>query len=357
MSSFKSFDPSTYICADHTLCKKLEEEIDLLNTTKLVKKFSDYLKDSDNSLHQGIFSVLASVGEGKTFFLALLYCKLFNEDYKVHYINTLDYIVQDNELDIEEEISNLSNPFETTVVLIDNIEKHKQRFILDFIYTLNKLSRSKNLLFVLAYDDAVVQNKLRTLFGKGDDSEYFFQNYIDFEFYLFNGNFDKVDIKQLFGENDRLVHYAVEYIYDKVINSKQLTLMQRIILAKKIEFFLRNNSEEVAKVFLKAHISKAELSKFDPKYMVIISLPYVVFLMALKLVKKDVYKSLLFKHSISFKEDIIDNKYILEYLKRIVLETDDMLCPDGYTENLYNLIEMSDINLKPLLIELELIHV
>ena len=269
MATLKQFDPAYYMRHDtDAYCDAIEERRDSLDTKSLAESFLKYLKDQDsnssNLLYEGLFAVLSETGGGKTFFLALLYCLLKKDGNSVYYIDTLEYIVQHREGELENHIVQKCDVSHTTVFLIDNIEKHSAQFILDLLYTLGRLSRAHRILCVLSYDDAVVQSKLKNLFsGGGEEAQHLFQKLIDVEFYLHQVPIDNF-INQL-ANND----INIGGLLAKVADQKNLlSLSQIVILGKKIDFYRKHNT------------GKSEL----------VDLPYVIVFIIIKLTDKKQYR-------------------------------------------------------------------
>lgn len=329
MAFLKSFDPSYYLVNgfDCDTFKNQLDELDTLGISTLVGDFASYMQDSDVP-HQGIFTILSPAGHGKTFFLSKLYCHLKSIDKIVLYIDILQYADMDSFQELKRYIQTESkkNLNQNIIILFDNIEKHTGGIAVDFITVLDSLVRNKNITCVLAYDDAVLQKKLYTLFGDGEDTQHLFQRYIDVEFYLdVLGNRKDKYYTDIFAKEQH--SWQIDSVFGSLIEvlltRKIATLAQVDILIKKISFFYKNQNKT------------SYMERFEESF-------FIFFFLLLKIVDKEQYREYLERYELSYqnmnelleaKENTSLNKKLREVL--------------GQLENIYNEFDrqQNDLNL------------
>jgi len=241
MKTWQTFDVRKYI-QDETLCKLLEEEQDMFSTIQLVNKFINFVQL--NTLNPNVTTgIISQSGNGKSFFLGLLYCKLKHEEKSVHFIDILDFIGDDAQICINKITKLADKECKTVNILIDNLDKHSSTFIYSFIYLLHRLTIKENFFFVLTYDYSAIAGKLSQISYDGKEIDHFLQSYIDIEFYL----------------GGRI---PTEYLH-KSIDNELKTLFEEVFKEKELEAELKtdtNNTLRILKYFLKIFIDKKDIS-------------------------------------------------------------------------------------------------
>jgi len=70
------------------------------------------------------------------------------------------------------------------MILIDNLDRCRPEFVLDFFVLIKRMFNVENVLFVIAYDKQQIINLLRTLYSDDIDISSYIKKYIPTEFYL-----------------------------------------------------------------------------------------------------------------------------------------------------------------------------
>lgn len=328
MADFQSFDPSFYLSSTSNMCESLKSR-DYLNTSELVENLYKTIIDEKENLHQGIFSILTETGEGKTFFLALLYCLLKEKSYKVYYVDILHYAIHQTEENMITNIHALCTEDSTIVVLIDNLEKHSPHVVLDFIYRLNVLVRQENILCMLSYDESVLLKKIESVYGGSNDMQVYFQNFIDIEYFLVNKVADSDANMKIFKD----IHPMTVAMFEPVLVNLKLTIREKNIIAKKVRFFILSSAEEKKAI----------------EY-----LPYVFYLTILKLRHKKDYRDLLADLPDQPEELVLYNDVLQPMLKKREEELNSY--QEGHGEGVDGDKPILQY-IKEALCEMELIHV
>jgi len=241
MKIWQTFDVRKYI-QDETLCNRLKEQEDMFSTIDLVDKFIDFVQL--NTLNPNVtIGIISQSGNGKSFFLGLLYCRLQHEEKSVHFIDILDFIGDDAQICINKITKLADKECKTVNILIDNLDKHSSTFIYSFIYLLHRLTIKENFFFVLTYDYSTIAGKLSQITYDDKEIEHFLQSYIDIEFYL----------------GGRI---PIEYLH-KSIDEELETLFEEVFNEKEAEVELKTNTNEtlrILKYFLTIFIDKKNIS-------------------------------------------------------------------------------------------------
>ena len=249
-----SFDPHRYTKNSRDLCDILEKE-DKLKMGDLADNFLKQIMDEEKKFYDHIVAIQSPSGNGKSFFLALLYCKILKKeiDNPVNYINILDYISDDNAqncIDIIEDKRDRKS--KTSVVLIDNLDKHSPKFIYEFIHLLHKLTSKENFLFIVAYDYDLLLTKLsKYLAGGEQEIERYLQSHIHLDYLL---GMQDLEINSIISLPFVPVENVQKTIVD-IIKSGYATgafsVKQIVIIIAKLEIYIaKNKPESIKEVYL-----------------------------------------------------------------------------------------------------------
>ncbi len=244
MKLWQTFDVRKYI-QDKSLCDLLEEQ-DTFETKLFVDKFFDFVK-LDTIHPNAKTAIIAPSGNGKSFFLGLLYCKLHAKEKTVHFVDILDYIGNDAQMCIDKIAKYADKECGTVNILIDNLDKHSSEFIYSFIYLLHRLSIQENFFFVMAFDYAIVEGKLAQLTHTNNEIEHFLQSYIDIEFYLGG----KIPIRFLHdiidnefkGDLESYVLDNLKYFISRFIDIKNISVKQLNNTINKLKILINRHDD------------------------------------------------------------------------------------------------------------------
>lgn len=258
MKSWQTFDVRKYI-QDETLCNLLKEQ-DSFNTINLVNKFIDLVQL--NTLNSNATTgIISQSGNGKSFFLGLLYCTLKHQGENVHFIDVLDFIGDDAQICIEKITKLASEECKTVNILIDNLDKHSSAFIYSFIYLLHRLTLKENFFFVLTYDYSTIAGKLSQMTHEEKEIEHFLQSYIDIEFYLggsiptgylyksidnelkklFEEVFNEQDIEEESKSNTNKTLSILKYFLTIFIEEKNISIKQLNSSINKLQYIINQH--------------------------------------------------------------------------------------------------------------------
>ena len=241
--SLRKFDATRYMRKSKTACEQLYNQ-DSINTKKRAETFAELLFELKNKekIHNAIFAIIASMGGGKTFFLATLYCHLhLNIKVNVFYVDTFEYAMTGGISNLREQIVLYCNRGDQTILLLDNLDKHSAKFILETTFLLDRMSDEENVLFVLSYDDQIIQEKLGELFGKGGISQHFFQRYIDYEFFLHYPAESYEALSKTYAPHVPLAPEFTAFFIKRFQDFLSFTQIESVL--KKFNFYLQNNPD------------------------------------------------------------------------------------------------------------------
>jgi hypothetical protein len=322
MSKLFVTNPSRYLHENKSLCEALQSR-DLLDTQKRVHAFEKFWLNSNDGtiiIDDKIIGLVSRPGTGKSFYLGLLYCSLYNQKVQVYYMDVLKYIAAGKKNRFFQKVKKRSQKNKEEyagipVILIDNVEKQPAEHILDFFYTLRQYAEEENVLYILAYDYNIIQRKLNRIYGEEYDVNLFFQKYLDMEFYLreqmkLDGASD-IQAKL----TDELENGILSALLIELYEQKYIDLTQIGVLVRKIKYF-------------KEHFFKEEAP--TPAQM-----NTGVYLILLKLICKEAYEYYVFS----------DEKYVdkcgnveIRKIKDLVLENGDI--DKSIIEEIINILEI-----------------
>jgi hypothetical protein len=96
-----------------------------------------------------------------------------------------NYLVEslDKEEVYNQKLQALSKEF-PLVILIDNLDRCRPEFVLDFFVLVKRMFAVDNILFIVSYDKQQIINLLKTLYSDNIDISSYLRKYIAYEFYL-----------------------------------------------------------------------------------------------------------------------------------------------------------------------------
>ncbi len=218
----------------------------------LVDGFLRQIKSGDN-FYEHIVALQSPSGNGKSFFLALLYCKIFTDSQQnnpIKYINMLDHIADKN---AQQRINTLetykNKESKTSVVLIDNLDKHTPKYIYEFIHLLHELSGRENFLFVVAYDYNLLLTKLSDYLAGGEEEiERYLQSHIHLDFFLDTQQFAVEKILNLNYIPNESARQSLKDIIISAYDTGALSIKQTAIVISKLEIYIRNNQGAINEI-------------------------------------------------------------------------------------------------------------
>ncbi len=247
--NFKVSEP--YNVREEGACNKFLPK-DKLQMKKAVEKFKTiitYSKDDkviNSEIREGVVSIVSQYGSGKSFFLNILYCLLYEDKFNVAYLdiskhehdknilktvlisilkehrirssfremaskllpktikffskqvlkiddemlqdiseNLGEYFVEifDEKAELQKQIE--KNTKDTPlIIIVDNLDRCRPNFVLYFLSVIKDIFNIKNVLFILAYDKKEMMNAIKTTYGSQVDIQSYVRKYIGAEYYI-----------------------------------------------------------------------------------------------------------------------------------------------------------------------------